>query len=137
VIRLRGHHLICLHFFGGEGYGAEFRAALRGLLERAESGEAVEVVSGADDVCRRCPHLEAERCEYEEGADEEIRAMDEKALGLLGRRPGEDVEWHEIREAVLPVFGEWARSCCTGCTWKKACLKSPLWRALTRKGRSL
>jgi hypothetical protein len=134
VIRLRGHHLICLHFFSGEGYSDDFKAALRALLKRAEAGEAVEVATGADDLCHECPYLEKGRCVYAEGADEEIRAMDDKALELLGMEPGAHVRWPEIREKLPAVFRQWARFYCAGCTWKRTCLENPLWKSLSNRG---
>lgn len=67
---LRGHHLICLHFFHGEGYSEAFVRNLKEVLKRAE--EEVKVTDGADDVCRACPYLKNNRCEYDEGEDEEV-----------------------------------------------------------------
>lgn len=133
MIRLRGHHLICLHFFGGEGYSEEFRESLRALVKEAEGGQEIEAASGADDVCRKCPYLSGDKCAYEEGADEEVRAMDRKALELLGIRPGESLRWAETRQRLPSAFRQWARSYCESCAWREACLKSPLWRALTSK----
>ncbi len=37
MLYLRGHHLICLHFFPGYGYDASFVESLRNVLKRAES----------------------------------------------------------------------------------------------------
>ncbi len=64
VIKLRGHHLVCLHFFKGEGYNPEYIENLREILRRAEAGEEIEVSSGVDDVCRMCPNLKGEICFY-------------------------------------------------------------------------
>ena len=61
-IKLRGHHLICLPFFTGDGYNPEFIRNLKEILIRAQSGEEVEVCSGVDDVCTMCPFLKERRC---------------------------------------------------------------------------
>ena len=57
VIKLRGHHLVCLHFFKGEGYNLEYVENLAYILKRAEAGDGIEVAAGADDVCNTCPSL--------------------------------------------------------------------------------
>jgi hypothetical protein len=90
MLILRGHHLICLHFFSGEGYDAQFIENLRDVLKRAES-EEIEIVSGNDDVCAKCLYLKDHKCAYDENADKEIREMDggmtDTAMGATGSRP--------------------------------------------------
>jgi hypothetical protein len=60
VIKLRGHHLICLHFYRSEGYSREFVKNLEDIVRRATEGEKLEVVvrrgrvlPGLPDVARR------------------------------------------------------------------------------------
>ena len=62
-MRLRAHHLICLHFFKGEGYTPEYVENLRFIVGRAKARERIEVVMGADDVCKPCPFLKDGICE--------------------------------------------------------------------------
>jgi len=47
--KLRGHHLICLNFFRGEGYSEDFIKNIYSVMKK----EKVEIVKGADDVCAR------------------------------------------------------------------------------------
>ena len=81
--KLRGHHLICLQFYRGEGYSEDFVKNLESVLEKARE-RGVLIVEGADDVCRSCPYLIDGKCSYKEGAEEEIRYLDMLALTLLG-----------------------------------------------------
>lgn len=120
---LRGHHLICLQFFGGEGYNTDFVENLMNVMEAVESGGSV-VCRGADDVCRRCPHLEEDSCRYSEGADEEIRKMDRRALGLLKIREGARIRWTEIKEKLPLIFRPWYETYCNSCGWKRTCEKN-------------
>jgi hypothetical protein len=123
MLKLRGHHLICLHFFNGEGYDQTFIDNLRDTLKTLLS-EELEIVAGGDNVCRECPYLKDESCQYHNNADAEIREMDRKALELLGFAVGNSVSWDRIRNSIPKIFPEWFRSCCTDCEWLLVCEKN-------------
>ena len=122
-IKLRGHHLICLHFFTGEGYNFEFVANLRMVLGRAKSGEEIEICTGADDICRKCPHLKGESCLYNKDSDNEIRKMDKRAIKLLRLSAHDKVKWLEITNKIPEIITEWANIYCETCEWRKTCEK--------------
>jgi hypothetical protein len=123
--KLRGHHLICLHFYDGEGYDEPFIENLEQVLEEIER-EGVEVTADPDDVCEPCPHRQADRCTFSRTADREIREMDARALALLGLAPGKRVGWTWLRNTVETIFPEWYATHCHLCTWRSACEKSDL-----------
>jgi uncharacterized protein len=129
-VRLRGHHLICLHFFHGEGYSSEFVTNLGELIQRAIAGEEIVVQSGPDYVCGMCPHLKDGACSYDKGADDEIREMDNTALTLLQVKPGTRVTWSDMKDKIPGVFSRWARIYCRMCGWKNACEKDASFRRL-------
>jgi hypothetical protein len=120
MARLRGHHLICLHFYNGKGYSEAFIANLERVVARAEA-YGVEVCRGADDICSACPSLDLGRCTHTEHADKEILAMDDRALRLLDVRQGETVPWEHLRKGLSGLFLQWYTACCDRCIWKKAC----------------
>lgn len=127
--KLRGHHLICLHFFNGKGYSPDFIENLEAIMKvAAESG--VEVSQGSDDVCRACPYLKEEKCVYDEHADEEIKEMDEFALKLLNEVPGIKTEWRLIKEKIPGIFPLWLERYCKKCSWEKTCEENPLYKML-------
>ena len=119
-MRFRGHHLVCLHFYRGEGYDQKFIDNLTALVERAESGEIVEVVSGPDDVCRCCPYLQGKRCFHQGDSEEEIRQLDEKALNFFKLKPGQQVTWRELKNRLVGAQ-EWLQDFCFGCSWAEVC----------------
>lgn len=121
MIKFRGHHLICLHFFKGEGYNEEFVTNLSNLVTRANASESIIVTLDADDVCKACPYLEENSCKHKPDSEEQIRNLDNRALGLLGLIPGQSVIWHEIRSQVDLAPNEWFSSFCAGCDWKSLC----------------
>ena len=129
-LKFRGHHLICLHFFSGEGYNNTYIDNLKIIMDRVKNNE-LEICSGADNICMKCPHLNDDRCQYKEGADEEIREMDSKALNLLHVYPGIGLEWQQVREMLPGIFNEWYKTYCIECKWRWVCEKDPFYQQLT------
>lgn len=127
---LRGHHLLCLHFYHGEGYNASFIASLNAVMLKAAAEGAV-VCDGPDDVCRRCPHLNGELCAYASEADGQIREMDDVARTLLGVSTGSHVPWAEVRARVPAIFARWHARFCRECDWRGACEKDGWYAALS------
>lgn len=123
MLTLRGHHLICLHFFSGEGYDARFIENLRDVLKRVED-EEIEIISTADNICTQCPYLKDYRCIYDKKADEEIREMDETALKLLNLSPSQRIKWQDLKNLIPNIFPEWRDRYCNNCNWWQACKKS-------------
>ncbi len=130
MIRLRGHHLICLHFFSGEGYDTDFIANLMDVLKRCE-GEEIEVVEEADDICLKCPYLQNSQCFYTKDAEEEIKRMDKEALKLLEVSTTEKIKWHEIKIKLPQIFKMWFEQFCIDCNWLRVCRKNKFFMKIT------
>jgi len=133
MLTLRGHHLICLHFFRGEGYAPEFITHLGLILKKAEAGEPIDVFSGADDVCTVCPYLKGGICFYNEEAERDIRQMDIKALKLLELTAGAIVQWPDIRKKIPSLYRRWSEEFCLSCNWRQACEKNASFRQLAHE----
>jgi len=129
-VRLRGHHLICLHFFNGEGYSPDFVANLRNVLERAEAGEQINICEGADDVCSACPSLQEKHCLYREDSEKEIRGMDRAAIELLRIRSRVKISWPEIKARIPEIFASWSGKFCRGCDWFSVCRNNKIFTLL-------
>ncbi|WP_026486431.1 DUF1284 domain-containing protein [Caldanaerobius polysaccharolyticus] len=121
MVRLRGHHLICLNFFQGEGYSGDFIDNVKQLLDMVQKGEKIKVVEGPDDVCSACPYLKGDICTHKEGADEEIKEMDDKARNHLCIESSQEVVWNEIKQKVNSISRSWFWDFCNGCDWQKVC----------------
>lgn len=132
-IKLRGHHLVCLHFFTGEGYNPEFIENLKEILIRAQSGEEVEVCSGVDDVCTLCPFVKERRCHYDKYAENEIQKMDRSATELLKIETGMKVTWSDMRERLKGILKTWMADYCRNCNWRKVCEKTDLYQEIHGK----
>ncbi len=115
--KLRGHHLICLNFFRGEGYSKDFIRNIYAIIKK----EKLEIVNGPDEVCARCPYLEHSKCSSNEYTDEKILLQDKEALRLLGFKPGETVDWKIIGNKLPSIMEEWKVSFCQDCGYLKVC----------------
>lgn len=129
MVSLRGHHLICLHFFRGQGYSKEFIEHLSHLIESARTLGG-RVSSGADDVCSACPYVDGRSCAYAVGADKEVRDMDDRALALLGYAEGDHWKWDDLLGKSASVFHAWFAQECAGCRWRANCEEGDLFRSL-------
>ncbi len=129
---LRGHHLVCLHFFTGKGYDEAFIRNLRTIMTRTDD-EDVTITSGADDVCTSCLHLREGRCYYTKDADADIREMDEKALELLKLPDTGRTGWDKLRAMVRNIFPEWYSLSCSECDWRETCEKNDFFQELLKK----
>lgn len=115
--KLRGHHLICLNFFRGEGYSVDFIRNIHSVIEK----ECIEIVEGHDDVCAKCPYLKDGKCNNKEYTDEMIHYQDSEALRLLGFKPGMNVNWKMISDKLPGIMREWKAQFCGGCRYRKVC----------------
>ena len=92
LIRLRGHTLLCLQGFRGEGYSSEFIANMaaihRTLIDHPEV--LVEVLASPDAVCVACPHRHPTGCMLNgERSEEEMIEQDHEVLRRLGLKAGD------------------------------------------------
>jgi hypothetical protein len=120
VARIRGHHLVCLHFYRGEGYDAAFVENLTDVLARLATGPGVVVV-GADDVCSACPGVDGDTCRYTPGMEAEVRHLDAVASRLLGVTPGDAVAFAALRDRLPAVLDVWTAEACVDCEWSEVC----------------
>ncbi|MDP2845382.1 MAG: DUF1284 domain-containing protein [Candidatus Methanoperedens sp.] len=115
--KLRGHHLICLNFFRGEGYSEEFIKNIYSVIGK----EKVEIVAGPDEVCARCPYLKDNKCSNGDYTDEKIMFEDKEALKLLGFKPGMMVDWKMISAKLPEIIEEWKAQFCMNCGYLEVC----------------
>jgi uncharacterized protein len=119
--RIRGHHLICLQYFHGEGYSPEFARNLFSIIDRLARGEKGTVVVGIDDVCVACPALAKGQCAQEPESEEAIRTLDALALELLELECGQEFEWGVATLSVQRFIERWRVLACAGCEWEEEC----------------
>lgn len=126
MVRLRGHHLLCLLTFVGEGYTPAFTRNYRRIAERLSAGEAIEIVAGPDDICAPMLDLPEAHCRNDDVGDRDEWALVAIAelLGLpLG--PGSVLVLDGNRLANLRgAFAAGAiRAACHECEWSPLCTR--------------
>jgi len=116
--KLRGHHLICLNFFRGEGYSEDFIKNIHSVVRK----EKVEVIEGADEVCARCPYLKDNRCSNY--TEEIIVFQDKEALELLEVKPGAIVDRKIIAAKIPGIIERWKVQFCMECEYRRVCFNT-------------
>lgn len=121
AIRIRGHTLLCLQGFRGEGYSPAFVENLAVIhRELAEDPErVVEVVEAPDAVCGACPHRAPSGCSlHGDESEEDMRAQDRHVLALLGLKAGARARWGEVLDRIrAAVTGNDLPGICGRCRW--------------------
>jgi hypothetical protein len=116
IVRLRGHHILCLLGFRGLGYSPEFVENMTRVHARVFShGAVVEIALGQDDICALCPRRDESRCR---DGQSDINAKDSKVFDLLMLVPGERLSSEELyrRVASSLTIEDHARIC-GKCKW--------------------
>jgi hypothetical protein len=118
---LRGHTLLCLQGFRGEGYSEPFVKNLTEIHDDLlhHPDRVVTVVEQPDAVCGACPHQAVTGCELNgSGSEADMRAQDHTVLMRLGLRPGLRLTWREILTRIRRyVSGDDLPEICGSCRW--------------------
>ncbi len=115
--KLRGHHLICLQFFKGQGYNEKFIKNIQKILATID---VAEVVDGIDEICKTCPY-NVGICTYSDNSEKKVRELDKLALNLLGLKIGSKVRWKDLKVRIPQIIIEWRAFACKNCNWKVVC----------------
>ena len=122
-VRLRPHHLLCTQCYRGMGYSDSFVRNMDKVVAQLYCPETageergtspVEVVFGADDICRACPRLRADGSCID---DSRVLAIDARAVEAFGIQEGV-ADYHELRDAIRATASiELLEAVCAGCEW--------------------
>jgi hypothetical protein len=120
-IRLRGHTLLCLQGYRGEGYSPGFTDNLsaihRSLNEHPD--QPVELADEPDAVCGACPHRAPVGCTLNgRGSEAGMQIQDRHVLALLGLKTGSVVRWRDVLARIrASVKGSDLPGICGQCRW--------------------
>lgn len=116
MIRLRGHHVLCLLGYRGMGYSTEYVANMTRVHQKLRTAPTTEVllVAGPDDLCAKFPESQTYHCE-----DTNIHERDAAILRQLHLSRGQVLPWEEVENRIreYAMSTDVARLCST-CSWR-------------------
>jgi hypothetical protein len=120
-IKVRGHTLLCLQGFRGEGYSVGFVENLAAIHQalRDVPTQVVEVRDEPDAVCGACPHHIGAGCTLNgPGSETAMRAQDRDVLSRLDLRAGMQLPWSDILDRIRArIAGSDLFDICGQCRW--------------------
>ncbi|MBB6283658.1 MULTISPECIES: DUF1284 domain-containing protein [Geobacillus] len=120
-LRLRGHHLLCVHGFRGMGYSPSFVEKMWEIVKRIRDEEddfPIEVVAALDEACVACPHHGETTCEAGPNSDDHVRSLDGNVIRHLGLEAGKVYQKSElIRRTAEMVEPDDLDHLCRHCSW--------------------
>ena len=131
AVKLRGHHLLCMLSYRGEGYTPAFIENFDAIINQINNGAAIEIVSGADDICAAlrqggdtsCAH--AKVCRKESVKTHDRVALKDVARALKKRslQAGNmlKISKGDIRHLRHLFVRGAIRAACTTCPWRDFC----------------
>ncbi len=119
-IPLRPHHGMCLAYFSGHGYSAEFSAHMarqKAILEQENPDILLTV--GADSICSACPNLRQGQCR----TPDRVARFDRAVLDRCGLQERQVLPFRRfsalVRQQILtPGLRP---QICWDCQWNTLC----------------
>lgn len=116
--RLRGHHLLCLLAFAGEGYSDGFVLEFARLAQIYRNPQSMlDITVGPDDACQSCPHLGPGGCKSPiDGPEQAVKDLDQAVLDLLGIEPGIH-QAADLHSRLRTIDESALHTTCKACSW--------------------
>lgn len=112
MIKLRGHHVLCLLSFEGKGYSQEFVLHMDQVLH---SLDEIQIISECDEICQYCPHKKGKYCEYSR-----VKEYDQRIVQAMGFEKTKSYHWQEIKPKLEKIN---LNEICSDCQWFSICKK--------------
>ena len=120
-IRLRGHTLLCLQGFRGEGYSPAFISNMAAIHQALiqDPDRRIEVIASPDAVCGACPHRQSSGCTLNgQRSEKEMVEQDQVVLQRLGLKAGDRLRWVDLLERIRnSIGGDELPAICGSCCW--------------------
>lgn len=120
-LRLRGHHLLCVHGFRGMGYSPSFVEKMWEIVKDIRNEEKdvpIQVVVALDEACFSCPHHGESTCQADPNSNEHVVSMDRRVLEHLGLEENEIYLKSELlRLTAQKVRPDDLDRLCANCSW--------------------
>jgi uncharacterized protein len=124
TVRLRPHHLLCILTYAGRGYSPAFGANMDMVVARIATGEEIEIVAGADDICTPMLCEDTPHCH-----NDSVRARDALAAEAISKLVGRAIVAggkFSLATGTCAILRTAftagpLRKACEGCEWQELC----------------
>ncbi|MEJ2422806.1 MAG: DUF1284 domain-containing protein [Acidobacteriota bacterium] len=113
---MRGHHLLCLLGYRGEGYSPQFTENMTRIYETLRNAPStrIRLVEGEDDICSAFPREVESHC-----CEQSVHRRDDAVLRRLQFKPGDCLSWNDIlKKTAAHVRAHDIRAWCSTCPWR-------------------
>lgn len=120
MLKLRGHHLLCLNGFRGKGYSRMFVENMQAVhdLVTTKPHTVIQIVDTPDDICRACLHSGVEGCtSSSESAESRIAQKDRVVIDAISLSPGDTTAVGDALALVRERFAGRLGEICSSCQW--------------------
>lgn len=122
-IKLRYHHIMCMHTYSGHGYNERFSKNIEKIIKVFNENPNINIrfVDKCDDICKVCPNRVGEYCSGEDS----IREKDNNVKKYFQLERKFIDTYKELVEEIKPTFSELQdiSEVCGQCDFKKLCNK--------------
>ena len=117
--KLRPHHGLCIHFFEGRGYSAEFTDNMTAVIQKLNASSPIQLAAGEDSICACCPNSAEHACVY----SDKVMRYDRTVLDFCGLETGQTLSWDQFQQKVQDriIRRGRIRAVCGDCKWGVIC----------------
>lgn len=120
IYNLRPHHALCISFFEGKGYSADFTENMTDTIKMLEScNPYVRLVYETDIICSHCPNNINGICV----TSEKVLEYDLKTANLCGLSENDIILWSDFHNLAMKniIKKTGIASVCCDCSWRYIC----------------
>ena len=127
MIKIRGHHLLCIPRFYSGGYDKTFADNMKRICLhiRENPNTKIKVVIGEpDDICKKCPNLSNKKCVMSPEIAKWVILEDKKATKYLKIKKNSIHKAKDVFNLSMEkVNDKTIKMICNKCPWYDNCLK--------------
>lgn len=116
MIKLRGHHILCLLGYRGMGYSDNYVVNMTKVhtILREQPDTLIQIIKGPDHLCAKFPDDQPYHCE-----DKGIFSRDKEIVKRLGLKYSDVLPWREVERRIrVNVKASDIAVVCESCSWR-------------------
>lgn len=127
MLKLRGHHLLCIQFFQGYGYNTDFTKKMSELILDLKNNPSLSIglTASCDSICTNCPWCKDNHCRISSKKNEnKLIEKDRQILSLLDLEEGTAISAGGLNKKVINLLSNINLiDVCGKCQWFAICQK--------------